>query len=476
MNALRTLNQRLLNLFAVNPSAGAILPYMDGIRAIAVIFVVLVHAWWLAGSPAFTVTIPFTSHVTRIGLTIAYMQVGVDLFFVLSGFLLAQHWLRADYQGKPRPNTARYLRHRFFRIAPAYYVCLFLTLLFFTPKFIPPAAIYSRDGAFSLGAHVVFLQFLFPVSSGSFDILGQFWTLTIEALFYLSLPWAVVLFLRNRWMKTLPVVVIVTVGWLYLCRNALGPVVHFYRAALSPADQRHVTAFLQTATPPGPSDGAIRYFLSRQFPGHLIHFALGITLANCYISFHLSRLTGRVGRFLTSHRAGLCYFISGWLIVLVAMQKISWLASRYGYSYEKQVTEPDNWVPYYLGEIPFAVGFTLVIAGLLFGGPWLQRAFSVTPLRIVGILGYSIYLWHVPVLHLFSSFPSFATLTPERRFFQLLGTATVALLMLCGGLYLTVEKPFILRGRRPPAANAPIGESAPVFALAADVPVGAPHD
>lgn len=477
MKALRAFHQRILNLFIINPSTGSSLAYLDGIRAIAVIFVVVVHTWWFAISPRFpSIAIPATGRVVDLTAIVAYMQVGVDLFFVLSGFLLAQHWLRADSQGKPRPDTARYFRQRFFRIAPAYYACLFLTLLFFTPKFIAPSAIYSRVGAFSLGVHLIFMQFLFPVSSGSFGLLGQFWTLTIEALFYLMLPWVIVLFLRNRWMKTLPVVVLLTVGWLYLCRNALGPVVHFYQTTLGPSNQRDVTAFLRSPNAPAPSEAAVRYFLSKQFPGHLIHFALGITLANLYVRYQLGHATSRLFRLITGHWAGKCYFLGGWLLVIYCMDKVSWFASQYGYSYEKQVTERGDWVPYYLSEKPFAVGFTLVIAGLLFGGPWLQRAFSITPLRLIGVLGYSIYLWHIPLLYLFSSFPSFAHLTPRQQFVQLLAMTSLGLVLICSAIYLAVEKPFILRGRTPVRRRLPPVETPVALPPVAQEAVGAAHD
>ena len=46
------------------------------------------------------------------------MSSGIDLFFVLSAFLLSQQFLRADFMNRERPSLRRYYRTRFLRIAP----------------------------------------------------------------------------------------------------------------------------------------------------------------------------------------------------------------------------------------------------------------------------------------------------------------------------------------------------------------------
>ncbi len=435
-------------LFFVNPSSGMALGYLDGIRAVAVLFVLIVHVWWAAGAPRIVLAIPFTASSLDLTAITAYTQNGVDLFFVLSGFLLAQQWIRADFQGRPRPSIRRYFQQRFLRIVPAYYACLFLILLFFTPKFIDPMAIYSQRGLVVLLAHLTFLHFALPVSAGSYGVGSPFWTLTIEMMFYLTLPWTVVFFARKRWMVALPTVIVLTIGWLVLARVGMEPVIAFYRTYLSP---------------PGVPAADVRWILSKQLPGQFIHFALGMTFANLFVRHQLGVPSGRWFRIVTSHWAGKVYFLLGWGIAVYFMNKVSFAASVYGYSYEKLVNEAGAWFPYYFSAVPFAFAFALIIAGLSFGGPTLQGLFSFLPLRLIGVLGFSIYLWHMPVIFLFSSFPALAALPPDQRFPALLFACAAALLLLAGGFYLAVEKPFILRGRRRAhAASAANPVAAPV--------------
>ena len=87
---------------------------IDSLRAIAALAVLGIHvghysrvnvdAWYGA----------FTSH----------LNVGVTLFFLISGFLLYRPWAAALLQDGAPPSLARYARRRFARIVPAYWLAL----------------------------------------------------------------------------------------------------------------------------------------------------------------------------------------------------------------------------------------------------------------------------------------------------------------------------------------------------------------
>ena len=69
-------------------------------------------------------------------------------------------------------------------------------------------------------------------------------------------------------------------------------------------------------------------------------------------------------------------------------------------------------------------------------------------LRLLGLVGYSAYLWHLPIVTLFSHFSDFTALSPAQRFPLMLGRVSIAVLLMSIFFFLAVEKPFLLIGRR----------------------------
>ena len=417
---------RLLAPFVVSSSTNTNIAFLDSLRGIAVLMVLLYHTWAFSGHPQVQLFIP----ATRIGIDLTPLlgdgATGVQLFFILSAFLLSQAWIKADYsQGAP-VNIRRYFRHRLYRILPGYYCCLFLMLFFFVPTIIPANAIYSHDGLRAVGIHLVFMQNLFPFTSSSW-INGSLWTLTIEMMLYIILPWGIALFLRNRWLVTLPVLTVINLAWLWLWTLHI-PVVE----GIVRYEQHLVAAF-------NVPESVIRYFIARQFPAHLVTFALGIILANLYFRQQSHPTESRIGRMLVGQRAGWTYFALGWIILLWSMRE------TYVYTL--------GWFGWYMREISVSIGFILILAGLLWGGERLQARFSLAPLRLIGIIGFSAYLWHLPVITLLLRFPDIATLSPSAEFLTMLWRVSIAVVLVSAFFYLTVEKPFLLIGRRRPSVS-----------------------
>jgi len=118
---------------------------------------------------------PPTAHLLSIGL---FTWSGVDLFFVLSGFLIGGILL--DTRDAPRYFGVFYAR-RFFRIIPLY-AMLFVVALFLTRGSLVPFYSYAT-----------FTQNIWMASSGRFDasFLMPTWSLAIEDQFYLTLPFVV---------------------------------------------------------------------------------------------------------------------------------------------------------------------------------------------------------------------------------------------------------------------------------------------
>ncbi len=146
-------------------------PYLDGLRAVAVYLVVMFHA----GS-------------TRL----AGGYVGVDVFFVLSGFLVTQLLLR-DMLATGSISFRRFYSRRVRRLLPAAFVALVVTALVFK-AIASPVEIADAAGGFK-AAFLYGTNWFFIHRSANYfgrDLTGNpvlhFWSLAVEEQFYLLWP------------------------------------------------------------------------------------------------------------------------------------------------------------------------------------------------------------------------------------------------------------------------------------------------
>src|SRR4051794_21553692 len=94
----------------------------NGLRALAALSVVAFHAAVMTAPSAGTATEGLGWQV------IGHLDLGLYVFFVLSGYLLARGFAAALVTGTPRPRVGRYVAHRIRRIVPAFWAALLLTL------------------------------------------------------------------------------------------------------------------------------------------------------------------------------------------------------------------------------------------------------------------------------------------------------------------------------------------------------------
>ena len=149
-------------------------PGLDLLRALAIIVVVIYHA----GIMGF----PLPSRVHRWG------WIGVDLFFVLSGYLIGGQLL-AEVARSEHLNLARFYARRVLRIMPAYFVIL-------TIYFLLPSWREYPDMAQPLWKFLLSVQNIALHGGTAFS---HSWSLAVEDQFYLALPFILlVLFWRPR--------------------------------------------------------------------------------------------------------------------------------------------------------------------------------------------------------------------------------------------------------------------------------------
>jgi peptidoglycan/LPS O-acetylase OafA/YrhL len=187
---------------------------LTGIRAVAAILVVLTHAAYTTGK--------YTHGYA--GLVYSRMEIGVPIFFVLSGFLLFGPWVRAIATGTAGPSVRRYAWHRVRRIMPAYVVTVLAAYLLYHFRTAGPNPGHTWLGLFR---NLTFTQiytddYLFSYLHQG---LTQMWSLAVEVAFYVALPvlaWLLLVVLcRRRWrpallMTGLTGLAFVTPAWLVL--------------------------------------------------------------------------------------------------------------------------------------------------------------------------------------------------------------------------------------------------------------------
>lgn len=156
---------------------------LDGLRAFAIGIVIFRHVlkpFWP------DLSVPYIA-IGPIDLGAFFINgwSGVDLFFVLSGFLIGSYLMaRMDGNGWDGALLRNYAKRRFFRIAPVYYLVLTAIMFGLFPAYPFPANVPGDWGDYA--RHLAFMQDYYP---GNFNIV--FWSLAVEIKFYLLAPFLI---------------------------------------------------------------------------------------------------------------------------------------------------------------------------------------------------------------------------------------------------------------------------------------------
>lgn len=153
---------------------------LDFLRSIAIGLVVMSHATLLAFPNSIS---PFFTIIKILG------AVGVDLFFVLSGFLIGGIILKHIEQNKTNTKDLfRFWKRRWFRTLPNYFLILIINILIFL--------YLGKDLPKTIGLYIPFLQ---NFSTPHPEFFTEAWSLSIEEYAYLLLPF--LLFLSFKLLK-----------------------------------------------------------------------------------------------------------------------------------------------------------------------------------------------------------------------------------------------------------------------------------
>jgi peptidoglycan/LPS O-acetylase OafA/YrhL len=314
---------------------------LTGLRGVAALLVLGTHAAFATGK---------LSH-GYLGLIYARLEIGVPIFFVLSGFLLFRPWVRAAATGLAAPSVGAYARRRMRRVMPGYVVTVLLAYIAFAFYSAGPNPGQSWAG---LVRHLTLTQ----IYTNDYLItylhqgLSQTWSLAVEVSFYAALPLLANLLLVARRRD----------GW----RPSRQMVCLVIMAAISP-----VWLIIVNTTEWLPNSAGM------WLPAHLVWFAGGMMLAT------LQRMDVR---WSTAAAMPLAM-----VLFLVVCTPVAGGITMGPVRLWEPLTK----------NLLYACIATLVVAPLVLGGGgWWERMLRSKPMTWLGEISYEIFLLHVLVMAL----------------------------------------------------------------------------
>lgn len=355
---------------------------IDGLRAVAVIAVVLFHAFpqLLPGG-----------------------YVGVDMFFVISGFLITRILLDAHYQG--RLSLARFYANRVRRLFPALVLVIAAVFVLGWGGLLPHE--FAALGL-QMAAGAAFLQnvLLFTQAAGYFELasdsmpLMHLWSLGVEEQFYLLYP--VLLWLA--WRRHVPAIWVI--GGLFTVSFVLN---------ITTSSEHPVAAFF------------------------LLHTRMWQLMAGCALAatgLGAGTADGARPAFQKEMLAALGLAALGFAVLSYA---------------------PDLSYPGWPAVVPVAGAALLIAAG---PRAWINRhLLAARPLVALGLVSYPLYLWHWPLLTYVK------LLSEDRPTVPLLLAALFVSALLAWATYAWVERPIRFGRISPHAPFALIGAAAAAAGL-----------
>ncbi len=319
---------------------------IDGLRAVAAGTILVYHAAFLAG----------TTQSKTIGPYLDRLDIGVPIFFVISGFLLYLPFVDSHVNDRRIPAVGLYLRRRVLRIFPAYWVALTATLV----AGLTAAPIRN---VWDWTAYYGLLQTYSPAHL--FGGLPQAWTLCIEVSFYAFLP-LYALLLRHLCRQS---------GRLSVLRFEIGGLVLLYGTSVA------FRAWEWNALPFGGES-------FRWLPAQLDYFALGMALAVAHRYLANRAVPSTVARALgTAPWAWWGAAVGFWWLSVQLTIPVGKVGVGAVTSMEQQFLYGAT-AFFLMVPAVFCTNDRGVVSGLL----------ANRPMAFLGTISYGVYLWHYTVL------------------------------------------------------------------------------
>jgi len=342
-----------------------VVPAIDGFRGFAALTVLVYHSFYFAGLPA------LGDGTLRAVIAAGYL--GVDYFFVISGFVL---FLPTVLNDGSFGSVRSYAVRRAARILPPYYLFLLVVVVGYqwlspTPT---PLPLTSAKGSLSGLLHLIFLQhnvglLAFPGGVGvmpeGFGVVTVVWTLSLEVLFYVALPLVAGRYYRHPFIG-FAVALAISVLWRLGATNVDVSLAWLGSGGWS----------VRTIYP-------LQVVLVTQFPNYLAHFAAGMTAAWMFVRLRRAWTPAK------ALRVALPLQVVSLIVLILAMRHEGTLVLTHPGPYH-------SWAR----TTPIAVVFACLLLFTALSTSWGQWPVVNPVSRWLGDVSYGVYLSHLIVIAL----------------------------------------------------------------------------
>ena len=318
---------------------------LDSLRGFSTILIVVFHTLAFSG---FSV-----KQADSIGAYTGRLNIGVAIFFVLSGFLIFRPFVHSLIQHLPLPNVRTYYLKRAARILPGYWLALFVLAAL-------DALIIKNSSGFIRN---IFLVHPFT-EDNVFTGIAQAWTLSVELSFYLVVPVIAYIVVRQSRRR----IASVSVATLLKALTALFLGAYAFRLFIHQID----FWFLDTA--------------HIWLPSHMNTLALGMGLAVLVEAPASAKTLSKLKNFIANHTGS-----------FVVCSVFVWLISaniNMAIGLNKTEFHIDL-----LGHFLYGIASVLLVAPFCVDSQaLLVKAMSFRLFTWLGTISYGIYLWHMAFL------------------------------------------------------------------------------
>ena len=329
----------------------------DGFRAMACILVIYHHVSQRLDPGASPRWLQILHYIGMRG------EVGVSVFFVLSGCLLATPFWNAFIGNTPKPKLRTYFQNRAARILPGYYFLLALST-FLAVELIDFKIVWSR-----IIAGILLVSHFHWNTFFSSELDGPLWTITLEIWSYILLP--IVLFSIFRKVRTVKAAAIGMGIWIVFLQSLQPLIIKFF-----------MTDDYMKGWNYGLAGGAKQWLPYWNLASFFSQFLLGASAA-LYIAQKKSKLT------VASRKYDLLT-VTGILLAFVLVQM------RLTPGVQDPLTQQPYLSPIYAALVAFAlatVPFSTFLANFL----------EMRFFKRVATLSFGLYLWHYMIMQIWQN-------------------------------------------------------------------------